>query len=181
MNEAFLQILYQHETLYRIDTTAMPAAAMVAQAAPAVENRPQPAINQDITEPAIVASAMPVLNHQVLILMNEAPAQFETDQLLLHKILGAVNLNLEGVDLLNIHGSQQLDFRAALNTRKVHHFISFGVPFLTVNLDIMMNVYDPKRVKGVNFLFADRLAVIANDNNRKKQLWNALKALFVGQ
>ena len=186
MKETFLQVLYQHETLYHIEESALPVTVVAPQmpeaeieVVPEVEAKSQSVENQPIVEPPITAPAMPVLNHKVLILINEEPAQFETDQILLNKILGAVNLNLEGVDLLNMYGSQQLDFRAALNTRKVHHFISFGVPFLEVNLNIMMNVYDPKIIKGINFLFADRLSVIAADSGRKKQLWNSLKTVFV--
>jgi hypothetical protein len=183
-NEALFQLLYQHETLYSIPTTSaiasLPSAATPV-AAEVLLSAPQPppavvAVLQADTPPT--ARSIPTINHQVLILVNEQPAQFEADKIYLSKILEAVGSQLENVDLMNIYGSGLLDFRAALNHRKAHHFISFGVPFLDVNLDILMNLYDPKRIKGVNFLFAEPLATIQPDAARRRALWNALKQMF---
>lgn len=182
MNEAFFQVLYQDETLYQVE--ARPKTAPVVAATPVItaEAAPTVAVAAPTQRPAPPpAVALPQLNHQVLILVKEEPAQFEADKAYLGKILGAINLSWDGVDIVNVYGSEQLDFRAALNVRKVHHFISFGVPFLEVNLDILMNIYDPKRIKGVNFLFADRLSIIEADVERKRKLWTILKSLFLGK
>ena len=180
MDKALYQILYQNETLYQIapKATSIVVAPIVSVAVvevAATEAAPAPVL------PAPMSLVLPVLNYQVLIVLDEEPARFEADKVYLARILKAVNLNLDGVHLLNIYGSEQLDFKPTLNTKKVHHFLSFGVPFLRVNLDIMMNVYVPKRHKGVNFLFADRLSVIENDEALRKQLWAALKFIFLGK
>lgn len=184
MDEAFFQVLYQHETLYQIEIAPKPAPILVQDvplAVPSVAVSAPVVVAVPVQKPAPPkAAVLPQLNHQVLILVKEEPAQFEADKLYLEKILGAINLSWEGVDIINVYGSEQLDFRAALNVRKVHHFISFGVPFLEVNLDILMNIYDPKRIKGVNFLFADRLSIIEADVERKRKLWHILKTLFLG-
>ena len=181
MDKAFYQTLYQNETLYQIEARPQPAAVapVVVVAAQPKTTQPPPIVAAPIVAPP--AALLPVLNHQVLIVVDEDPERFELDKIYLAKILQAINLNLDGVDLLNIYGSEQLDFRPTLNTKKVHHLISFGVPFLRINLDFMMNVYDPKRIKGVNFLFADRLSVIEPDGTLRRQLWAALKSVFLGK
>jgi hypothetical protein len=112
-------------------------------------------------------------------LVNEAPAMSPSNTIFLEKVLKAVNLNLDGVDILNLSGAKQMDFRPLLQNKKVHHFISFGVPFIQINLEIMMNRYDPKRIAGVNFLLAESLDIIQADDKNKRALWNALKKLFM--
>ena len=99
--------------------------------------------------------------------------------LFLEKILKAVNLNINGVDLLNLHGTDDLDFAALLRGRYINHFITFGVPFERIHLDIMMDRYSPVRFEGITFLMADSLPTVEADHNLKKRLWTALQRVFL--
>ncbi|GAA4457984.1 hypothetical protein GCM10023189_29540 [Nibrella saemangeumensis] len=120
--------------------------------------------------------AIPPVNQKVLILVDEdlTPA----DHLFLEKILNAVSLNLEGVDLVNIHNSQAMEFEPLLRGKVIHHFFTFGVPFSQINLDIMMDRYHPVRFDGITFMMADSLPVIEEDKDLKKRLWGALQRIF---
>lgn len=120
---------------------------------------------------------LPQLNHKVLLLADE---DLDPSNLLfLEKILKAVNLNINGVDLLNLHGVQELDFAELLRGKYINHFITFGVPFERINLDIMMDRYAPVRFEGITFLMADSLPTIEADQNLKKRLWGALQRIFL--
>jgi DNA polymerase III psi subunit len=188
--KSFYQLLFQNETLYRSQEVeaiekivAEVAASIVAEAPsePLETVKAQPLAVAAPVEPSLspVQRQTPTLNHQILILVNEAPAMSPSNTIFLEKVLKAVNLNLEGVDVLNLAGAKQMDFKPLLQNKKVHHFISFGVPFIQINLEIMMNRYDPKQIAGVNFLLAESLDIVQADDKNKRALWMALKKIFL--
>lgn len=189
--KSLYQLLFQNETLYRSQEVeaiekivAEVAASMVAEEQPeplAGVSKPATVVAVPAAPPPPVPSqlATPTLNHQILILVNEAPAMSPSNTIFLEKVLKAVNLNLEGVDILNLAGAKQMDFKPLLQNKKVHHFISFGVPFIQINLEIMMNRYDPKQIAGVNFLLAESLDIVQADDKNKRALWMALKKIFL--
>lgn len=120
---------------------------------------------------------LPQLNHKVLLLADEALDP--SNLLFLEKILKAVNLNINGVDLLNLHGVSDVDFPELLRGKYINHFVTFGVPFERINLDIMMDRYAPVRFEGITFLMADSLPTIEADQVLKKRLWGALQRIFL--
>ena len=143
------------------------------------EPLPQPAPRPTTPSilPPVQQPRLPQLNHKVLLLADE---ELDPSNLLfLEKILKAVNLNIEGVDLLNLHGVQDMDFPELLRGKYINHFITFGVPFERINLDIMMDRYSPVRFEGITFLMADSLPTIEADQNLKKQLWGSLQRVFL--
>ena len=117
-----------------------------------------------------------LIKHKVLLLADEELSP--SDLLFLEKILKAVNLDIDGVDLLNVYGVADVDFLAILRHKHIHHFITFGVPFSRINLDIMMDRYQPVRFHGITFLMADSLPVIEANPTLKRLLWNSLKRTF---
>lgn len=143
------------------------------------EPLPQPVPRPTIPSvlPPVQQPRLPQLNHKVLLLADE---ELDPSNLLfLEKILKAVNLNIEGVDLLNLHGVRDMDFPELLRGKYINHFITFGVPFERINLDIMMDRYSPVRFEGITFLMADSLPTIEADQALKKRLWGALQRIFL--
>lgn len=164
-----------------------PPAVVLTEAAPeptgvlaTPQPLPQPAprpTTPSLLPPIQQQSRLPQLNHKVLLLADE---ELDPSNLLfLEKILKAVNLNVNGVDLLNLRGAQNLDFEELLKGKYINHFITFGVPFERINLDIMMDRYAPVRFEGITFLMADSLPTIEADQNLKKRLWAALQRVFL--
>lgn len=120
---------------------------------------------------------LPKLNHKVLLLADE---ELDPSNLLfLEKILNAVNLNIDGVDLLNLHGVKDVDFAELVRGKHINHLITFGVPFERLHLDILMDRYTPVRFEGITFLMADSLPTIEADINLKKRLWGSLQRVFL--
>ncbi|GAB3782054.1 hypothetical protein GCM10028818_37130 [Spirosoma horti] len=165
-----------------IDTPSVTTVPPTLESAPAKaipEPLPQPAprpTTPSILPPIQKQPRMPQLNHKVLLLADE---ELDPSNLLfLEKILKAVNLNVDGVDLLNLQGVQGMDFAELLRGKYINHFITFGVPFERINLDIMMDRYSPVRFEGITFLMADSLPTIEADQALKKRLWSALQRVF---
>lgn len=156
----------------------VPPEPAVVFAAP--EPLPQPAprpTTPSVLPPVQQQSRLPQLNHKVLLLADE---ELDPSNLLfLEKILKAVNLNVNGVDLLNLRGAQNTDFGELVKGKHINHFITFGVPFERINLDIMMDRYAPARFEGITFLMADSLPTIEADQNLKRRLWAALQRVFL--
>lgn len=168
----------------RIDTGTEEAVRVVPGPAPVSvitvpEPLPQPINRPTVpsTIPPVQQPRMPQLNHKVLLLADE---ELDPSNLLfLEKILKAVNLNIDGVDLLNLHGARNLDFAELVQDKKIHHFITFGVPFSRIHLDIAMDRYQPVRFFGITFLMVDSLPTIEADQQLKKRLWGALQHIFL--
>ncbi|GAB3934639.1 hypothetical protein [Larkinella terrae] len=144
-----------------------PVAAVVEPTAPLV---PTP-VNA-LPEPAPMAE-----KPKVLILIDEELTPGEL--IFLENILKAIHLNLNEIDILNLAGSGLVDFHAVLENKVLHHFISFGVPFKTIHLNLQMDRYDPIRIFGITFLLADPLSAIEADAKLKRKLWAVLKKVFL--
>ena len=175
----------------RVRPVSLPEVPVVVEVEPiTVEIEPTPPpqpvssptgddIPTEDTRPPVRSPETPkpaLLKHKVLLLADEDLSP--SDLLFLERILKAVNLDIEGVDLLNVYGVSDVDFAAVLRHKYINHFITFGVPFQRINLDIMMDCYQPVRFDGITFLMADSLPVIEANQTLKKLLWNSLKRIF---
>ena len=149
---------------------------LVTTPEPLPQPLPRPTV-PSILPPIQQQPRLPQLNHKVLLLADE---DLDPSNLLfLEKILKAVNLNINGVDLLNLRGVRDVDFAELLRGKYINHFITFGVPFERLNLDIMMDRYAPVRFEGITFLMADSLPTIEADQILKRRLWGALQRMFL--
>lgn len=170
-------MLVDEPVIAPIVTTSTPEPIVIVTTPEALpEPAPRPT-TPSIFPPVQQQPRLPQLNHKVLLLADE---ELDPSNLLfLEKILKAVNLNIDGVDLLNLHGVQDMNFAELLRGKYINHFITFGVPFERVNLDIMMDRYAPVRFEGITFLMADSLPTIEADQGLKKRLWAALRRVFL--
>lgn len=158
-------------------TPAVPLQPPVLPQTPsAPETSPAPA---NALIPAL-ADEFPALKHKVLVLTDE-PKQQEmlmSEALFLDNILKAVGHSLETSDILNFSFMPGQDARTVLSSKKTNFFISFGVPLIKLNLDLLLVPYTPKNLEGIWFLLVDPLVVIEADRNLKKKLWQALQKMF---
>ena len=136
-------MLVDEPVIAPIVTTSTPEPIVIVTTPEALpEPAPRPT-TPSIFPPVQQQPRLPQLNHKVLLLADE---ELDPSNLLfLEKILKAVNLNIDGVDLLNLHGVQDMNFAELLRGKYINHFITFGVPFERINLDIMMDRYAPVR------------------------------------
>ncbi|MGA0558243.1 hypothetical protein ACO2Q8_16405 [Larkinella sp. VNQ87] len=134
-----------------------------------------PAATPPLVEP--ISSKTVAEKPKVLVLIDEELTPSEL--IFLENILKAIKLSIDDIDMLNLAGSGLVDFHAVLENKKLHHFISFGVPFKTIHLNIQMDRYEPIRIFGITFLLADPLSAIEADQKLKRKLWAVLKQVFL--
>jgi DNA polymerase III psi subunit len=113
--------------------------------------------------------------HKVLILVNELNP---TDSELLEKILGAVQLNLQNVEVIEMNKNKGINLEHIFTQKSVSQLISFGVMMSEVNLMLRLTPYQILESKGVKFLSGVSLTDLQNDVPKKKLLWGALKEMF---
>lgn len=172
---ALYQILYQNDILFRM---AGEVVEPVAQAAALpVEEKVTPTVSVAPVTPKI---DFPALNHGILILVDEPKHSglVASEALLLDNILKAVGHASEKTDLLNFSFLPGSDARQVLKEKRTNYFITFGVPLIKLQLDLLLPPYTPKLVEGIWFLLTDPLAVIDADKTLKKKLWLALQKMF---
>jgi hypothetical protein len=173
--ESIIVDLDQPESIVLPIITAPEPVVLVNTPEPLPQPAPRPTVPSVL--PPVQQTRLPQLNHKVLLLADE---ELDPSNILfLEKILKAVNLNIKGVDLLNLHGVRDMDFPELLRGKYINHFITFGVPFERINLDIMMDRYSPVRFEVITFLMADSLPTIEADQALKKRLWGALQRIFL--
>ena len=114
----------------------------------------------------------------VLVDDNNSPYLNEKDEEFLEKILQSVGIKLSEVRLINTAQEGIEENYDNLQELPSSRVISFGVNLNVLNFDITLNKYSLKTQESIVFLLADTLGEISSDQNRKKQLWQALKQLF---
>ncbi len=168
--------LFSTETLYKNVVSENPK---LAEAQPVVEQKAvvQEPVIAPVPPKEVAKPAIPTFKfrNQVLILTDTIS---DSEKALLVKILGAIGLTLEQVDLVELSKVQGLDYQAFLSQNVTRKFVSFGVGLGKINWNILLNIYQPKNVAGVDFLLSDELRVLDTNLDLKKTLWSALKMMF---
>lgn len=169
-----------------VDTTLLIEPVEAESSQPIAQIEPEPPVVAPI-EPVATLTPLPVSQApepastaekpKVLLLIDEELTPGEL--IFLENILKAIHLNLNEIDILNLAGSGLVDFHSVLENKVLHHFISFGVPFKTIHLNLQMDRYDPIRIFGITFLLADPLSAIEADSKLKRKLWEVLKKVFL--
>lgn len=168
--------LFNKETLYRnafVEAKPIEKKTIVAEK---IEPKQETVITA-IPQKEIVKQSLPtfVFKHKVLILTNTIS---ESEKILLVKILGAIGLTLAQVDLIELSKAQILDYQSFIAQNVTQKVISFGVGLGKINWNILLNIYQPKNVSGVDFLLSDELIILDTNLDLKKILWGALKTMF---
>ena len=101
-----------------------------------------------------------------------------TDSELLGKILGAVKLDLQSVDTIELDKNQAVNLSQIFIQKSVNQLITFGIDLSKVNLDIKLTSYQILEKQGIKFIYSDSLSNIQNDIPKKKALWGSLKEMF---
>lgn len=98
----------------------------------------------------------------------------------LTKVLAAANLNLAQDTLLaEIPAQEPVSIATDLRQRKPGHVLVFGISPAQLGLSIQISLYQPTAFYGATWLFADALSTLEPDKNRKSQLWNGIKTMFL--
>ncbi|GGB94241.1 hypothetical protein [Dyadobacter sediminis] len=196
LSAAFYQVFYQNEQLFQVEEAfeIKEKTGTIVQNLPQPEPQPEqrPEVLPPVTQapaaalpatPAIPvkpAENFPALKHKILILIDEPKRKemIASEAIFLDNILKAVGNSVENSDVLNFSFLPSPDAGKVLTEKRTNYFLTFGVPLIKLNLDLLLVPYTPKNVDGIWFLLTDPLAVIEADRNLKKKLWQALQQMF---
>jgi hypothetical protein len=116
---------------------------------------------------------------RVLVLQLEGARPLEERDFLL-KILAAAQVNLDhDTHLAMIPAGKALAVTPYLKEKEPAIVLVFGLPPAQIGLQIPAPSYEPFTFYGCTWLFADSLATLEPDKQRKGQLWKALQVLFL--
>lgn len=176
MTSNLANYLFSKEILYKNVVSESPK---VAETEPFVERKAnvQESVFNLISPKEVARPAISTFKfrNQVLILTDTIS---ESEKALLVKILGAIGLTLNQIDLVELSKVQTLDYQSFLSQNVTKKFVSFGVGLGKMNWNILLNIYQPKNVAGVDFLLSDELRVLETSRELKQTLWDALKSMF---
>ena len=123
-----------------------------------------------------VPSAYPMKTRYLIVVKNLQVAEKE----LLSKIMEAIKLKMDIVDLVDVAAYPHIDFKETIYGNMPKAILFFGPEsgeeFL---VRLKLEKYSPKVLKGINFLMADNLGTILKDQKgEKRMLWSCLKKIF---
>ncbi len=174
MNSSLAQYLFAQETLYKIGTKNEIVPQKLSK-----ENGSE-AAKATLEKPVEVASPEPMIfrmkTHHLIVVY----AISENNRTFLSKILMALNLSYNKVDLLDFSTYKGSGFKEIIYNNAVKSILIFGEKAGGVFLQkLNLNKYQVKELKQINFLFTDELDIIeTNNQNEKRLLWDALKQLY---
>jgi hypothetical protein len=176
MTSNLANYLYSNEILYKNVAVGIPKVAVIESVV-----EPKVVVQEPISAPImpkeVVKLTTPtlILKHKVLVLTESIS---ENEKVFLAKILNAVGLSLDNIDLIELNKVQRIDYQLFIAQNVTKKFISFGVGLGKLNWDVLLNLYQNKNVAGIDYLLSDELRIVEANLNLKKNLWAALKSLF---
>ncbi|MFY7828458.1 MAG: hypothetical protein ACOVQ4_15120 [Flectobacillus sp.] len=179
MDKTFLQYLFSEETIYQIPSGIEGNQVLVTPVAEVPSIARPEKVQKEAPIPTPVASVPDFIpynpKNQVLILVDKINAE---EMELLGKILAAVQLQINQVDLLDLSKAGGTSLKNILTQKSLKQLLTFGVSLFKIQLEIPLTPYQIREVQGVRFLYSDALGEIKDDVTRKKALWSAMKAFF---
>jgi hypothetical protein len=115
----------------------------------------------------------------LLVRLPEAAFRALPDLEFLQKLLKAIHHGPEDVAYVNALEKTSVSLAALQAALPVKDLISFGLPVEQKAAGAPAAPYMPSSADGVKFLLADELVIMVNSQEKKVQLWNGLKQMFL--
>ncbi len=111
----------------------------------------------------------------LLLLANDISV---AEKVFLEKVLNAVNLSLDEIEIFTNNDLQKSDFKTFATGKTYQRIISFGLPYSKIGISKMFVPYQITIIKNIQFLMAELLPVVENDLAHKRIFWACLKQMF---
>lgn len=114
-----------------------------------------------------------------VLVVADAGAERPGSRDFLVKILAASRLNLEQDALFaNLPSGERVRLVPVIKQKHAEYILVFGLQASQLGINAEIPLYQPRQFYGATFLFAESLAVLEPDKNRKGKLWQALQQIF---
>ncbi|GAA4440841.1 hypothetical protein GCM10023091_25060 [Ravibacter arvi] len=120
------------------------------------------------------------LKTRVLILVNTYGKGIQPNEMaFLTKVLAAVKYSPETVDLLELDKIGTTDASEVLRDHLADYVLLFGVKPESLSLPVALELFEPRKENGVWMLMSNSLLRIEMEESKRRDLWNALKKVFL--
>ena len=194
-NKIALQQLFAGENIYLLKDEFVPQSSVETETTAGLSQPLSPQTTPSSTLLSVssqVTATLSVKSQTTIDQANTTPAYYEpkqkviilatslyaVDSELLGKILGAVKLDLQSVDIIELDKNQEVNLSQIFTQKSVNQLITFGIDLLKVSIDIKLTPYQILEKQGIKFIYSDSLTDIQNDIPKKKALWGSLKEMF---
>jgi DNA polymerase III psi subunit len=168
-NKTALQQLFAGENIYLLKDEIIESSVVVTE----TNSQTKTTIREVIPQEKSIQYYQP--KQKVIIIVTSLNS---TDSELLGKILGAVKLDLQSVDIIELDKNKEIDLSQIFTQKSVNQMITFGIDLLNVKLDLKLTPYQILENQEIKFIYSDSLSDIQNDIPKKKALWGSLKEMF---
>jgi hypothetical protein len=174
-NSALHHYLFGNEILFRL-----PGDVRRIESQPHAEVSPvEVATNASSALQSASVSSFPKLRSRVLILVQTYGKGIAAEErAFLTKVLKAVHLDIDKVDLLELDSLESPDASEVVREHKADYILLFGVKPEMANLDVPLKLFEPIKLHGIWFLMSNSLVRIELEEAKRRDLWNALKKMF---
>jgi hypothetical protein len=142
---------------------------------------PVPSVAEpEVPVPAVAQPVRPRNRNRLVVIYNNIKTVYlnPEEESLLTKILGAVKLRLEDVELVNVNNHRDTLIEI-LRDKMANQIISFGIELRDLDIQVPLEAYRVQRVEGIDILLADSLFELQLNTDKKKMLWQALQGMFL--
>lgn len=113
----------------------------------------------------------------VIVFNTESEKRLNSElEVFLMKLLSAVKHNKENTLLINDESG--IKFKEVLANSEAKKLIVFGTTRDSLGLNLNLKRYKIYDLQGVECVFADKISILKDDNQRKARLWNLMKKMF---
>ncbi len=116
--------------------------------------------------------------NNIIFFTNNQAQLPDSEKVFLQNILKAVGLDLAEVVLINVLHDSVTWFAQVKQVYQAKNMIGFGITRQQIGLSVDLKGYQVTTVAGTQLLVGHDLSRIAEDKQKKMQLWNALKVMF---
>jgi hypothetical protein len=181
MSLAFYQHLYT-ESLFVLPEEQEKQSSRVLPAPQGhpQEEKPVPAVEKQPAPPAFMVQGENRKDLVLLVRLPEAAFRALPDLDFLQKLLKAIHHGPDDVAFVNALATSPVSLAELKAAVPVANLISFGCLVLPATAGAPSPpLYTPALADGARLLLAEEIATIVNSQEKKVQLWNALKQMFL--
>ncbi len=179
--------IFQNEDLYLIENNSIESLTLE-------ENQEKsssievtiPVVEADSTSKTIIEKKSEIVPEPIkieenkkeiplLLLANDISV---AEKVFLEKVLNAVNLSLDEIEIFTKKDLQKSDFKTFATGKTYQRIISFGLPYSQIGISKMFVPYEITIIKNIQFLMTELLPVVVNDLAHKRIFWACLKQMF---
>lgn len=138
-------------------------------------------LNNEIEQPSFTYLGR--YQKKILLLVAVKEALYLQDEALefVIKFLGACQLSMDDVAILNIDNNKHINYTNITSTLQPNIVLLFGISPQQIDMPLSFPYYQVQKYNNQIFLYCPTMVELLQDVEQKKQFWACLKQIFFNQ